>query len=143
MKKILQKKNWIRVICGLCFLIISLTGCGAQPLSDQFDEDTVKESAEQAVAYFNERDYQAIIDMGNDVLKENITVENFAAQCDPYLDKCGEYQEIEKTIVFGSTDKSTETEYAGIVMIGKYEEGTIQFTIGFDEDMKIVQFLIK
>ncbi len=143
MKKILQKKNWIRVVCGLCFLIIALTGCGAQPLSDQFDEDTVKENAEQAVAYFNERDYQAIIDMGDDVLKENITVENFATQCDPYLDKCGEYQEIEKTIVFGSTDKSTETEYAGIVMIGKYEEGTIQFTIGFDEDMKIVQFLIK
>lgn len=34
-------------------------------------------------------------------------------------------------------------DYGGVVMIGDYEDGKIQFTIAFDEDMKLVQFLIK
>lgn len=123
--------------------VVFLTGCSQNKLSDKFDEATVKEEAEKAVGLFNERDYQAIIDMGDENLKNSITVEQFAEASDPYLDKCGEFQEIGKTVVLGSTNKETGMEYGGVVMIGNYEDGKIQFTIGFDEDMKLVQFLIK
>ena len=93
----------------------ALTGCAQSKLSDKFDEETVKEEAMKSVELFNERDYQAIIDMGDDRLKESITAEQFAQASD----------------------------YGGVVMIGDYEDGKIQFTIAFDEDMKLVQFLIK
>lgn len=120
-----------------------LTGCAQSQLSDKFDEETVKEEAKKAVELFNERDYQGILDMGDENMKNGITAEQFAEASDPYLDKCGEFQEIGKTVVLGTTDKETGKEFGGIVMIGNYEDGKIQFTIAFDEDMKLVQFLIK
>ncbi len=121
----------------------ALTGCAQSKLSDKFDEETVKEEAMKSVELFNERDYQAIIDMGDDRLKENITAEQFAQASDPYLDKRGEFEKISKTVVLGTSDEETGMDYGGVVMIGDYEDGKIQFTIAFDEDMKLVQFLIK
>lgn len=53
------------------------------------------------------------------------------------------FQEIVKTIVVGNVDQETQQAFGGVVMIGSYEEGTIQFTIAFDEDMKLVQFIIR
>ncbi|MDE7478677.1 MAG: DUF3887 domain-containing protein, partial [Lachnospiraceae bacterium] len=121
----------------------SITACSSQSLPEQFDEETVKAEAEKAIGYFNERDYQSILDMSSDEFQELITVEEFASQSDPYLDKCGAYQDIAKTIVLGNVDKETQKAYGGVVMVGNYKDGTIQFTIAFDEDMKLVQFVIR
>ena len=132
----------VLVMLGLIGLSALMMGCGQNKLSDTFDEETVKEEAMKAIGYFNEKDYQSIIDMGSEELK-GITVEEFAKASDPYLDKCGTFKEITKTIVAGSKDSKTGNEYGGVVMIGEYEDGKIQFTIGFDEEMKLVQFLIK
>ncbi|MCI5996273.1 MAG: DUF3887 domain-containing protein [Blautia sp.] len=136
-----KRKRGLFIIGMLAALF--LTGCSQNQLSDKFDEETVKEEAEKAVELFNERDYQAIIDMGDENMKNGITEEQFAEASDPYLDKCGEFQEMGKTVVLGSTNKETGMEYGGVVMIGNYENGKIQFTIAFDEDMKLVQFVIK
>ncbi|MDE7417010.1 MAG: DUF3887 domain-containing protein [Lachnospiraceae bacterium] len=57
----------------LCVLILSIIACGAQPLPEGFDEETI----------------------------------------------------------------------GGVVMVGNYKEGTIQCTIAFDEEMKLVQFNIR
>lgn len=123
-------------------LLVGCSGPGSE-LPDSFDEETVKSEAMKAVDLFNARDYQGIIDMGDDNLKAAITEEVFAKQGDPYLDKDGAFQEIEKTVVLGSKDKKTGMEYGGVVMIGDYENGKIQFTISFDVDMKLVQFVIR
>lgn len=143
MKQLRKKKGMIGKIVGLCMLVFLVTGCGAQSLSDKFDEETVKTEAKKAVGYFNEHDYQGILDMSSTEFQEAITAEEFVTQCEPYHEKCGAYQEIEKTIVFGSSNKSAGQEYAGVIMVGRYADGTIQFTIGFDEEMKLVQFIIK
>lgn len=130
-------------VMGVCIMVFLLTACGAQSLPEQFDEETVKEEAERAVGYFNEQDYQSILDMGSDEFREVLTVEEFASQCDPYLERCGAFQGIDKIIVLGNVDRETQKSYGGVVMVGTYQEGTIQFTIGFDENMKLVQFIIK
>lgn len=143
MKRSLDKKGILVRIAGMVVVILTLTACGAQSLPDQFDEETVKAEAIKAVGYFNERDYQGIIDMGSDEFQELITVEDFASQSDPYLEKCGEFQEIAKTITVGNVDQETQQAFGGVVMVGKYKDGTIQFTIAFDEDMKLVQFIIR
>lgn len=66
MKRSLDKKGILVRIAGMLVVILTLTACGAQSLPDQFDEETVKAEAIKAVGYFNERDYQGIIDMGSD-----------------------------------------------------------------------------
>lgn len=136
-------KQIVFVIIGVIWLSALMTGCGQSKLSDTFNEETIKEEAMKAIGYFNEKDYQSIIEMGSKELKESITAEEFAKASDPYLDKCGAFKEIIKTVVIGSEDSKTEKEYGVVVMIGEYEDGKIQFTIAFDEDMKLVQFLIK
>ncbi|MDD3338407.1 MAG: DUF3887 domain-containing protein [Lachnospiraceae bacterium] len=136
-----------KLCAGILGILISLllVGCSGpgSELPEAFDEETVKSEAMKAVELFNARDYQGIIDMGDDNLKAAITEEVFAKQGDPYLDKDGAFQEIEKTVVLGSKDKNTGLEYGGVVMIGDYENGKIQFTISFDVDMKLVQFVIR
>lgn len=143
MKRSLDKKGILVRIAGMLVVILTLTACGAQSLPDQFDEETVKAEAIKAVDYFNKRDYQSIIDMGSDEFRELITAEDFASQSDPYLEKCGEFQEIAKTITAGNVDQETQQAFGGVVMVGKYKDGTIQFTIAFDEDMQLVQFIIR
>lgn len=143
MNCIFKRKRSIGWIVGIFVIMLIFTACGAQPLPEQFDEETVKAEAQRAVDYFNDRDYQNIIDMGSEAFQEQLTAENFAAQSDPYHEKCGEFQEIVKTIVLGNVNQETQESFGGVVMVGSYEEGTIQFTIAFDEDMKLVQFIIR
>lgn len=122
---------------------VMLTGCGKAKLPEGFEEAAVKEMAEQSIELFNARDYEALWEMGSDELKESITAEQFAQACDPYLDKCGAFEEISKSVVMGGTDKNAGIDYAGAVMVGDYEDGKIQFTIAFDQNMEMIQFLIK
>lgn len=124
--------------------VMLLTGCakGAK-LSDKFDEETVKAEAMKAVEYFNERDYASILAMGSEEFKKALTEEAFAQAVDPYLDKNGAFMKITKTAVLGNKDEETGEEYGGVVMVGKYENGKIQFVISFDEEMKLVQFVIR
>lgn len=143
MKNLSRRKRVLCRIAGVCMTILLLTACGAQPLPEQFDEETVKAEAEKAIEYFNNHDYQSIIDMGSDAFQELLTEENFAAQSEPYHEKCGDFQEIAKTIVLGNVNQETQESFGGVVMVGSYQEGTIQFTIAFDEDMKLVQFIIR
>ena len=90
---------------------VILTGCGKAKLPEGFEESAVKEKAEQSIELFNARDYEALWEMGSDELKESITVEQFPAQaCDPYLDKCGAFEEISKSVVMGGTDQKTAKE---------------------------------
>lgn len=143
MKNLFKGKRMIGRIAGVLVMILTLTACGAQSLPEQFDEETVKAEAQKAIDLFNGQDYQSIIDMGSDVFQEQLTAEDFASQSDPYHEKCGAFQEITKTIVLGNVNQETQESYGGVVMIGRYENGTIQFTIAFDEDMRLVQFIIR
>lgn len=60
-----MRKKRVIMIAMLCMMLLILTACSAQPLPEQFEEDTVKESAEQAIGFFNEQDYQSILGMSS------------------------------------------------------------------------------
>lgn len=139
MKKILGKLTALFLLDVVC-----LSGCTQkEKLPDSFDEAAVREEAEKAVGLFNERDYQALIDMGDENLKSTSTREQFAETCDPLLDKKGEFQEISEVSVVGNVDKSTGTKYGGAIVTGTYAEGELVFSVAFNEDMEMVQFLIQ
>lgn len=131
------------ILAGLSMAACLLTGCqsaGAE-LPDSFEEELVEEEALRSIDYFNEGDYQSIIDMGSKELKEAITAEEFAEQCDPMREKRGAFREIKKTVFLGAEKEGTE--YGVAVLVGDYENGRITFHIGFDEDMKLVEFLVQ
>ncbi|MCI6005717.1 MAG: DUF3887 domain-containing protein [Blautia sp.] len=146
MKKHMNKmKNSVKMMAMAVIgaAVFCLAGCGTAKLPDGFDEDRIRESSMEAIGYFNEKDYESLINMGNEQFKDAITEEQFADACDPYLDKNGAFKEITKEVFAGNTDKKTGESYGGVVMVGEYEDGKIQFTIAFDENMELVQFYIK
>ena len=53
------------------------------------------------------------------------------------------FEAFDKEAVTGNTDQDTDQEYAVAVIKVQYEKRKAQFTISFDEDMKVGGFFIK
>lgn len=139
-----MKKVFGKIAAVMLLSVFCLAGCSnREKLPDSFDEAAVREEAEKAVDFFNKRDYQGIIDMGDENMKSSSTVEMFEENCDPVLDEKGEFQEISKMSIVGSEDKSKGVKYGGAIVTGTYDEGEIVFSIAFNEDMELVQFIIR
>lgn len=81
-----MRKFMKKIMFAGMLALLFLTGCSQNQLSDKFDEENIKEEAMKAIAFFNVRDYQSILDMGVDELKQSLTAEQFAQASDPYLD---------------------------------------------------------
>lgn len=135
----------IGLLAGLSMVMCLLTGCqpASSELPEGFDEERVEEEARRSIGYFNEKDYQSILNMGCREFQEVMTEEEFAEQCDPMREKRGTFREIIKTVFYGVKDQKDGKEYGGAVLVGDYEEGRISFYITFDEDMKLAEWMIR
>ena len=112
-----MKKN---LLFALAAFLLLFTACGKESsLADAFTEADVKAEAKTLIDEFNAGNYQAIIDKGSDLMKSSITAEQWDAAVKPYVDK------------------------AVYVAVAAYENSKIQFTITFNTEMQVEQFLIK
>lgn len=139
-----------RLVIGCAILVVFLgvvnlimVNLPKQPLSEKFDEALVISEAERAIEYFNNKEYQSIIDMGDENMKASITAEEFAEQCDEPMAEYGAFVEYDKAETVGATDEETGEEYGGVVIVAQYENNKVQFSIGFNEDMELIQFRIQ
>ncbi len=133
------------MLTGLSMVVCLLTGCQSlgTELPESFDEERMEEEALRAIDYFNEKDYQSVLDMGCTEFQEFITAEEFAEQCDPILDKRGKFREIVKTVSMGCKNEEGEVEYGGLVLVADYEDGRICFHITINENMELMEFLVQ
>ena len=133
------------LLTGLSMVICLLTGCQSlgTELPDSFDKEGMEEKVLCAIDCFNKKDYQSILDMGCTEFKEFITAEEFAEQCDPMLDKRGEFREIVKTVSMGCKNEEGEAEYAGFILVADYEGGRICFNITINQNMELMEFLVR
>ena len=79
----------------------------------------------------------------NSMMKSMAGKEMMTDQVLPIVEDLGAFEEFDKEAVTGSKDKDTEQEFAVAVVKVKYEKRKAQFTISFDEDMKVGGFYIK
>ena len=140
-----MKKKMIRMMTGMCILAGLLFGCaGSQRLSDNFDEAEVKEAAKNIIVTLNSGEVEALVDeQWNAVMKGAVDAEMLEDQILPIVEELGEFEGFDKEAVTGSKDPDTEQEFAVAVIKAKYEKRKAQFTISFDEDMKVAGFFIK
>lgn len=130
MKKIM--KIILMVLCGAM-----LVGCGVSKLSDKYSEDTLKKEVEIIIENFNEGQYEEIILKGDEVLQSKLTADALKQAWESVSPKLGSYEEISK-IAFQEKDG-----VAVVVAIAKYENSKVQFTMSFNEDMKLVGIFMK
>lgn len=125
----------------ITIFLFTFTGCKTNTkLPEGFDEETVKTQAIQDIELASSNDYEGWVDRFPKELHGNLTPEIYQSYLDT-LDKLGEFQEYGKTAFVGQEQDGKK--YAACLMIVKYKNGKLQYTVGYDEDMKLVQFTIK
>ena len=122
-----------------------MTACaGSRKLSDKFDEAEVKAAAEEVIEILNEGDVDTLVDeKWNTVMKSMVGKDVLTGEILPIVGELGAFEAFDKEAVTGNTDQDTDQEYAVAVIKVQYEKRKAQFTISFDEDMKVGGFFIK
>lgn len=140
-----MKTGRVGYISGIIMAAVMLAGCaGSQKLSDKFNEEEVKEAAREVIEILNDQDVDTLVDeKWNSTMKSMAGKEMVTEQILPIIEELGAFEEFDKEAVTGSKDKDTEQEFAVAVVKVKYEKRKAQFTISFDEDMKVGGFYIK
>ena len=144
-----MKMGKTRYFTGIILLAVLLawvlTACaGSRKLSDKFDEAEVKAAAEEVIEILNEGDVDTLVDeTWNTVMKSRVGKDVLTGEILPIVEELGAFEAFDKEAVTGNTDQDTDQEYAVAVIKVQYEKRKAQFTISFDEDMKVGGFFIK
>ncbi len=144
-----MKMGKARYFTGILLLAVLLAGvltacAGSRKLSDKFDEAEVKAAAEEVIEILNEGDVDTLVDeKWNTVMKSMVGKDVLTGEILPIVGELGAFEAFDKEAVTGNTDQDTDQEYAVAVIKVQYEKRKAQFTISFDEDMKVGGFFIK
>ena len=140
-----MKMGKTRYFTGIILLAVLLAGvltacAGSRKLSDKFDEA----AAEEVIEILNEGDVDTLVDeKWNTVMKSMVGKDVLTGEILPIVEELGAFEAFDKEAVTGNTDQDTDQEYAVAVIKVQYEKRKAQFTISFDEDMKVGGFFIK
>lgn len=116
-------------ICLCIGLLFVMSGCSKEETpAVSYDEAKILEMGETVINKMNEEDYQAVIDMGNQKLKDMLTAEQLKSGMDMYVLPLGAFKENE------THEIATQDDYIVIGFISVYEKGKIQYTISFDQN---------
>ncbi|MFY9283221.1 MAG: DUF3887 domain-containing protein [Miniphocaeibacter sp.] len=111
----------------------------------KFKEDEVKSKAQNIIELVNNRDYEKIYnDNISDLIKTTVTYEEYyksMEEISKILDKLGKLKEYEKYDIIEQEENGNT--YATIQYVVKYENEKAVYTLGFDEEYKLINIFIK
>lgn len=135
------KLKLIPTICLiLCFTL--LTGCAGGKLSDDFNEEEVKQAAGDVIEILNNKDTKSLLEISTVQVKEAFTDE-VLEQIYEAIDEGGDFKEVKAISVASTADKSTKEEFAVAVVKAEYEIKTFTYTISFTKQMKLAGLFYK
>ena len=122
--------------------VLLLTACSAPALSADFNEEDVKQSAQDVVSLLNAQDSEGLrslfTEQMNTAITDDVFVQIYAA-----IEGGGKFEAIDNVTVVGSSDKSTGEEFATAVVNAKYENQTFTYTITFNKQMQLAGLYYK
>lgn len=131
----------IRKIMGMLVLaavIMGMAGCGSR-LAGDFEEEKVKQQAMDDVTMGEAGDYEAWKARFEAGLQASLTEEIYTNYLS-ILEEKGAFQEFGKCAVAGQSKDGKN--YAVVVLVAKHEKGDLQYTVVYDEDMKLINYTI-
>ena len=134
-------KKFFGVLC-VALMCLLLAGCSQSKLADCFSKDELTKVSQDNIALAEAGDYEAFMEAVEPLTRSAFTEEIYNQYLEAIKPK-GERKSFGKTAFVGQTDKDTGANYAGVVMVVEYENGKIQYTLGYNEEMQLIQFLIK
>ena len=106
------------------------------------DESKLIRQAHEIIELTNSQDYEAVQLRFKDDLRAQITIQQFQTAIEPYLDNAGEFSEYKKESILTQKDSNGE-EYAVVIVIAKYKNSNITYTISFDKEYNCIGFYLK
>ncbi len=140
-EKMNGKKGWIRLV-SVWLIVFAIAGCSSTKLSDAFDEETVKATAQTAVDYLIAGEYGENVAMMSETVKEGLTEEILATNMEAMNELTGAFKEYKSIAVIGQKD-SEGTEMAVAVIVAVFENRNVTYTISFNTDMEVVGLWMK
>ena len=128
------------VILSLLLMSVLLTGCGGNNLSSVFDEKTIVEQAKRDIETAESGDYDAWLKRFEPTLQKSLTEDSYNSYKSLVKAK-GTFKEFKKYAVAGQSKNGAD--YAIIVFNTSYADGSLQYTIFYDKDMKLASFSAK
>ena len=127
----------------MTILIMSLVvGCSGQPLSDDFTEEEVRTAAKDVIYLINDQDADGLLALCTVAMKQALTDE-VLAQIFEAIGEGGQFEQVSRMAVGGSTDKTSGEVFAVVVANAKYDLKTFTFTITFTRQMKLAGLYYK
>ncbi len=127
----------IKILLMVLLVGVILGGCSSSKLSDAYNEDELKKDAQGIVSMICNEEYDKVIDQMSDNIKGKISAEQLKEVWQPIKEKVGSFKSIEKEGVIGKDGLAT------VVEVAEFENGKAQFTITYNEDMKLEGLYIK
>ncbi|WP_297136413.1 DUF3887 domain-containing protein [Terrisporobacter sp.] len=130
-----MKKLRLFLVMALSCLI--LVGCSTNKLSDAFDEEELKTTTQNIIQMLCNGEYDKIEEIsGQELIDAGVTAK-LKEVWEPIEKNLGEFDSYEKEAVVGKDNQAT------VVNLAKFKNGKAQFTISYNEDMKLTGFYIK
>ena len=136
MKRTLQL---LTALLALTLLTGLLAGCNKNKLADAFDEEAVKQQAQADITLAESNDFAGWQARFAPEYQAAVTEDAYTAYLNTLNEK-GAFKEFGKIAIIGQ--EKNGINYAVAVVICKHENGDIQYTVAYDENMNLVQFTI-
>jgi len=133
----------IRILFILLVFMITLSACVSTKLADIYDEAVVTERAKEIVEMINAQDYDKVNAEIRDDLQDQLTSEKLKDAMEAKLVEAGAFVEYQSTTTLGQKSKTSDEDYATVVLVGKYAESVIVYSITMDSNLDIVGFYVK
>ena len=147
-----MKKNMKKLAVGFGVFVMavgSLMGCSSlgsggneqgeilKELPEGFDKETVREQAMEDIEIAQSKDYESWKSRFTKDLQSSLTEESYDSYL-KILEKQGEFKEFGKCTYLGQIKDNKK--YGGVIIVVKYEEGNVNYSLAYDEDMNLVNF---
>ena len=136
-----MRKNWKKKVVLVMSIILAMlaAGCGKKSqLPEGFREEEVKAQAEKDIETAQSGNYEDWLKRFPEEFQAQLPKEAFDAYLEILKEK-GAFQEFGKTAFVGQEENGKK--YAGVIYLVQYENGQLKYTVGYDEEMRLIQFL--
>lgn len=133
----------IRILFSLLVFSITLSACASTKLADTYDEKIVTERAKEVVEMMNAQSFDKVNAEIRDDLQDQLTSSKLQEAIGAKLAEAGAFIEYPSISTLGQKSKTSGEDYATVVLVGKYENGTVVYTITMDTNLDIVGLYVR
>lgn len=131
-----MKKVCSVVALALC-AVLMFAACGGVKLPEGMTQEAVDDAVQQSLKLLDAQDYAGLMDTMTDEMKAAADEETWRQTWGPVAQQVGAFQSVEKTSYAANNGQAVAVAKA------KFENGTLTFTLSYNEDYALAGLYFK